>query len=219
MTATPDPAPVHLLVRIWLPDRPGALGLVASRIGAVRADIAMIDVLERGNTVAVDEFAVTLADDALVPMLIREIEEVEGAWVEEVRPVETFPDARLDAIESAARLCESADVGDLHESLVVHVLREMLGEWSALIGPELEVRAGPSPERPVLEALAIGMQASPVVARGETGPEDLAGAALPDHDAVLLVGRDGHPFRRRERAQLLALARVADRVWTLLAQG
>jgi hypothetical protein len=39
---------------------------------------------------------------------------------------------------------------------------------------------------------------------------------LPTQVAHLLVGRDGHPFRRRERAQLLALARVADRAWGLL---
>ena len=36
------------------------------------------------------------------------------------------------------------------------------------------------------------------------------------HDAAILVGRDGHVFRRRERAQLLMLARVADRAWSLL---
>jgi hypothetical protein len=41
-------------------------------------------------------------------------------------------------------------------------------------------------------------------------------APLSTHDAVLLVGRDGHPFRRRERRQLLALARVADRVLEML---
>jgi hypothetical protein len=35
--------------------------------------------------------------------------------------------------------------------------------------------------------------------------------------ALLLVGREGHPFRRRERQQLLALARVADRLATLMA--
>jgi hypothetical protein len=33
---------------------------------------------------------------------------------------------------------------------------------------------------------------------------------------VLLVGRDGHPFRRRERRQLLALARIANRVGEIL---
>ena len=63
--AEPVPSPAsgaseHLLVRVWLPDRPGALGLVASRIGAVRGDIVGIDVLETGDGVAVDEFAVLL---------------------------------------------------------------------------------------------------------------------------------------------------------------
>jgi len=41
-------------------------------------------------------------------------------------------------------------------------------------------------------------------------------AGLVRHDAVLLVGRDGNPFRRSERAQLVALANIADRTWTLL---
>ena len=35
------------VVRIALPDRPGALGLVASRIGAVGGDIVAIHILER----------------------------------------------------------------------------------------------------------------------------------------------------------------------------
>ena len=35
------------VVRIRLPDRPGALGQVASRIGAVGGDIVAIDILER----------------------------------------------------------------------------------------------------------------------------------------------------------------------------
>ena len=36
------------VVRVWVPDRPGALGQVASRIGAVRGDVVGIDILERG---------------------------------------------------------------------------------------------------------------------------------------------------------------------------
>jgi hypothetical protein len=36
---------------------------------------------------------------------------------------------------------------------------------------------------------------------------------------VLLVGRTGHAMRRRERRQLLALARIADRIATLAGQG
>src|ERR1700712_2363641 len=86
---------VRLVVRVWLPDRPGALGLVASRIGAIGGDIVGVDVLERSGAVAVDEFAVELPDADLLPLLVREIEEVDGASVEELRQVDAFPDPRL----------------------------------------------------------------------------------------------------------------------------
>src|SRR3954447_19817049 len=106
VSASREPA-THVLVRVWLPDRPGALGLVASRIGAVRGDIVGIDVLERDGGVVIDEFAVRLADYDLVSVLVKEVEEVDGASVEEVRVVGRFPDPRLDALESAAGLCEA----------------------------------------------------------------------------------------------------------------
>src|SRR5687767_13200202 len=54
------------VVRLWLPDRPGALGQVASRIGAVRGDVVGIEILERGAGRAIDELVVRLPDDGLV---------------------------------------------------------------------------------------------------------------------------------------------------------
>lgn len=206
-----------VLVRVWLPDRPGALGLVASRIGAVRGDIVGIDVLEHGEGLVIDEFAVNLADLDLLPVLIKEVEEVDGASVEEVRTVGRFPDPRLDALESAATLCEAPTTAALFERLVAQTRREFLAEWSALIrGRELLAAAGEPPAAEKLEALALGTLASPAVADGTTGPVDLAVAALERLRAVLLVGREGQTFRLRERAQLLALARVADRAAELL---
>jgi len=58
--------------------------------------------------------------------------------------------------------------------------------------------------------------ASPSVADGTSGPGDLAVATLEHLQAMLMVGREGQTFRLRERGQLFALARVADRAWTLL---
>jgi hypothetical protein len=217
-----DPAPssaAHVLVRVWLPDRPGALGLVASRIGAVRGDIVGVDVLERGADVAVDEFAVDLPDVDLVPTLVREVEEVDGVSVEEVRVVGHFPDARLDALESAAALCAASTVDELHAALVAQTRGEFLADWTALLdGSRLLAHAGdgtPSPD--VLRALVTGTSASTLVSDGVTGPDDLAVASFAAHDAALLLGRAGHPLRRRERGQLLALVRIADRAWELLA--
>lgn len=207
----------HVLIRVWLPDRPGALGAVASRIGAIRGDIVGLDVLERGDGIAVDEFAVELESDDALAMIVREIEEVDGAKVEEVRTVTDFPDPRLDALDSAAALCSATGVEDLQQILVSHLRREFLADWVALLHHgEVLGRAGDTPPPDKLAALAAGTTASPLVADGITGPEDLAVAALPGHDALLLIGRDGHPLRRRERAQLLALGRIADRAWTLL---
>lgn len=209
----------HVLVRVWLPDRPGALGLVASRIGAVGGDIVGIDVLERGTDVAVDEFAVVLGTLDVVDLLVREVEEVDGASVEEVRIVGAFPDPRLDALESATALCQAESVRSLQEALVGLTRREFLGDWAVLLeAGELAVADGAThPTRDMLLALAAGTAASPRVADGTTGPDDLAVAQLEGHDATLLVGREGRPFRRRERVQLLALTRIADRAWTLLS--
>jgi len=78
----------RFIVRIRLPDRPGALGLVASRIGAVGGDIVSIDILERSNGQAIDEFALEMAGEHLVDLLCSEIHEVDGASVESVRRVE-----------------------------------------------------------------------------------------------------------------------------------
>src|SRR3954462_11302377 len=102
------------VVRVWLPDRPGALGQGASRIGAVRCDLVGIDILERGAGRAIDELAVELPEDRLVPLLVHEVGQVDGVDGEEVRTVEgPLPDPRLDALETAAALVEQTHVADL----------------------------------------------------------------------------------------------------------
>jgi hypothetical protein len=209
----------HVLIRVWLPDRPGALGLVAARIGALGGDIVGIDVLERSEGIAVDEFAVELPSLDVLELLAKEIEQVDGTSVEEFRVVDAFPDPRLDALDAATRLCETDSVEALHETLVGHLREEFLADWVTLLGDDdvLAASGDASPATEFLSVLAAGTSVSPMVADGTTGPEDVLIAALPTHGATLLVGRDGHPFRRRERAQLVALARIADRSWTLLA--
>ena len=72
------------VVRIALPDRPGALGLVASRIGAVGGDIVAINILERVDGRAVDEFVVEIGQE-LTDLLQSEIHEVDGVSILEIR--------------------------------------------------------------------------------------------------------------------------------------
>jgi ACT domain-containing protein len=80
------------IVRIALPDRPGALGLVASRIGSVGGDIVAINILERADGRAVDEFVVEIGED-LIDLLQSEIHEVDGASVLEIRAGNTTTSA------------------------------------------------------------------------------------------------------------------------------
>ena len=204
----------RFLVRVWLPDRPGALGAVASRIGALGADIVGIDVLEQGDRVAVDEFAITLLRPDLIDLLAREIEEVDGVSVEAWRQVERFPDPRLDFLKLVEDLIAAPDLTTLETRLVAAIVSEFTADWSAIVATgTVLVSAGqsiPTPEN--LTALAAGTGASPLVASGVTGPDDLAVASMPARHATLLAGRDGHPFRALERRQLLSLARIADRL-------
>ena len=77
------------VVRIALPDRPGALGLVASRIGAVGGDIVAINILERDRGRAVDEFVVEIGGQHLIELLQNEIHEVDGVSVLEIRDADS----------------------------------------------------------------------------------------------------------------------------------
>ena len=74
----------HVVLHIRLPDRPGALGSVASRIGAVGADITDVTVSRRDGGSAVDVFHLTLPRTELdvMALLCQELLEVDGAAVE-----------------------------------------------------------------------------------------------------------------------------------------
>jgi len=212
-----SPRAACVLLRVWLPDRPGALGAVASRIGAVRGDIVGIDVLERNEGVAIDEFGVVLSDAELLPLLVREVEEVDGCRVEHVTVVTHFPDPRLDALISVAGVCEAEDAAALRRALATYAGTAFRADWVAVLGGGRVLASyGNPPADDYLVALATGAASSPAVVAGLAGPADLAAAPLASRQAVLLVGRTGNEFRERERAQLLALARIADHVWRRL---
>ena len=81
------------VVRIALPDRPGALGLVASRIGAVGGDIVAINILERDGGNAIDEFVIEMGGHHLIELLQSEIHEVDGVTVLEIRAADSTASA------------------------------------------------------------------------------------------------------------------------------
>jgi hypothetical protein len=206
------------VVRVWLPDRPGALGQVASRIGAVKGDVVGIDILERGANRAIDELVVQLPDGSLVDLLIAEIRSVDGVDVEDVRPAaDALRDPRLDALETAAMLVGASTAEELLGLLVQHSVIDFGADWAVVVDPEVpEIKAaiGDPPTAGWLHAFVEGSRLSARVAAGESGPDEVAWAPLMSARVNLLVGRSGRPLRARERRQLAALARIADTRWT-----
>ncbi len=204
------------VVRVWVPDRPGALGQVASRIGAVRGDVVGIDILERGAGRAIDELVVELPDASLVSLLLAEIDQVDGVDVEDVRPAPAhLADPRLDALETAALIVASVSYDELLGLLVAHARRDFGAEWAVVV--DLDDRAllashGAPPPPAWLVAFVAGSQSSEAVSSGECGPDDVAWAALGSSRLALLLGRQGRPFRARERHQLAALCKIAQYV-------
>jgi hypothetical protein len=211
------------VVRVWIPDRPGALGAVASRIGAVRGDVVGIDILERGADKAVDELTVELPDASLVELLVTEIKAVDGVAVEDIRPARNgVRDPRLDALETAATLVESPTIDVLLTSLAKHAVRDFGGDWAAVLADldaTLHASEGPVPEPAWLQAFVQGSSSSEAVASGRSGPDELAWAALPSAGLHLVIGRSGRQLRAVERRQVAAVARIADSRWREIAKG
>jgi hypothetical protein len=206
----------RFVVRLWVPDRPGALGQVASRIGAVRGDVVGIDILERGAGRAIDELVVELPDAGLVSLLLAEIDQVDGVDVEDVRPASAeVADPRLDALETAALLVGAGSEPELLTALVAHARRNFAAEWAVVV--DLEERSplashGSPPPPGWLVAFVAGSRSSAAVCAGECGPDDVAWAALGSSRLALVLGRQGRPFRAKERHQLAALCRIAQYV-------
>jgi ACT domain len=210
------------VVRVWLPDRPGALGQVASRIGAVRGDVVGIEIIERGGGRAIDELVVRLPDADLLDLLVTEVKAVDGAAVEDVRPAARPPgDPRLDALEAAADLVAAGCVPELLDALVARAGEELAAGWVALVdGPSQSVTAstGPVPPLPWLLAFLEGSRSSAAVAAGDAGPDEVGCAELETAGAWVVVGRPGRSLRSRERRLLAALARLGDARWVELVR-
>ncbi|HEX5267454.1 MAG TPA: ACT domain-containing protein [Acidimicrobiales bacterium] len=214
----------RLVLRIWLPDRPGALGAVASRVGAVKADVVGIDVIERDGGVAIDEIVVDLPDDSLTDLMLAEIRQVDGVGVEEVhRDPTAAEDPAVAALGAARFFIEAPDVATLAAAVADHARNLVGADWSCLLrraegddAAEVLGGSGAIPQAAWLVAFRAGLLSDAVIAE-TAGPLDPVCLPLPAAGADLLLGRQSRPVRGRERERLLGLVAVADSWWTQLA--
>ncbi len=189
----PPVADCLAVVRVRLPDRPGALGLVASRVGAVKGDIVGVEVIDRSAGVAVDELAVVLPDEALIPTLAREIGEVDGSTVESVTVIDAFPEPRIDALRTALALGLAARNGTLAEAIAREFCTEMRAEWCALTADGSVLAVTPGGPATADEIARRAVHSEPI---------GISGSAL-------AIGRN-EPLRPGELQLLTTLRQLAE---------
>jgi len=212
---------VSYLLRIVLPDRPGALGAVATALGHVGADILSLDVIERGRGCAIDDLVVELPPDKLADSLVSAAVTVDGVRVESIRPYagQIDPHRELELLDNLA--------AKPHESLAVladGVARVFRAGWALVLdapvsgqasvlaagnsAPEVETLAVPWwPPRPA-RALDVDVAWAPAV-WDRLGMEL---AVAPLGAGALLVGRPTMRWSPSELVRLQHLAAIAATV-------
>lgn len=215
------------LLRIALPDRPGALGAVATALGSVGADILSVDVIERSPGRAIDDLVVELPPDRLADTLITAASTVEGVTVESIRPYagQIDPHRELELLESLA--AGSGSAAEAYAVLADGVVRIFRAAWALVLAAPVDGRAcvlatgGAAPG--VLALAAPWWPPTPVrtLDPGEPwAPPDWSRlgtelAVAPLGDDALLLGR---PALRWLPAELLRLRHLAALATTVTSQ-
>ena len=203
------------MIRVHLPDRPGALGAVASRIGAVGGDVVSIDILQRDQGLVIDDFGVELGGEDLAELLRSEILEVDGVMVEALRLIDgPVPDRHAEILDIATSLFQQTSPTGVLEYLTDRACESVNASFAAALDPLAPwptAVAGDVPSDDELRDLAVKLQAAEDAGkRPEVGADS---ARLPMAGAVLVVGRPDSPFRTRERTRIATMAELADHRW------
>jgi hypothetical protein len=216
---------VSFLLRIVLPDRPGALGAVATALGAVGADILSVDVVERtpGHS-AIDDLVIELPPDRLADSLVSAASGVDGVRVESIRPYAGLldPHRELELLDSLARRPEAS----LHV-LADGVTRVFRAGWSLVLdspssghsavlasgGAPPEIDSLPTPWWPPAPARVLAADPSWAPADWERLGTELVVAPLGER--ALLLGRPALHWLPAELMRLQHLAGIAATVTAL----
>jgi hypothetical protein len=215
---------VSYLLRLVVPDKPGTLGAVATALGEAGIDIVSLDVLERGQGVAVDDVVVELPRGRLPDSLITAAQAVQGVTVESIRPFAGPLDTHreLELLESLARAAE----GTAAKLLAAELPRVFHSAWAVVLacGPDTWEIAAASEAAPRFEGVALPWMplTGPRLLPSEEDwlPErwrdmaiEMMAAPYGGEACAVVLGRSGGPaYRRSELMRLVHLTGIASTV-------
>lgn len=137
------------LVRVRLPDRPGSLGSVASALGGIRADINAVEIVEKSDGFAVDDFILELPQDRLPESIVTACQALEGVTVEWISRYPEGGGLQSD-LEALERM--TADPDSAAETLVASSPVVFRSHWAVLLDTGTEPKSTfSSPLAPDLE--------------------------------------------------------------------
>jgi len=210
---------LSFLIRVQLPDIPGALGAVATALGGVGADILSVDVVERSSGIAIDDLVVELPKGRLPDVLITAAESVEHVEVDAVRPYAGVLDTHRE-LELVEEVAAQPDEGvRIFTEGVPKIVR---AGWAMVVssneGDTLvlaastaapEIRTIEFPWLPLARATVLDGEEDWVPQTWQELGTELAATPLGKPERVLLIGRPGGPmFRAAEVARLAHLAGI-----------
>lgn len=203
------------LLRVLLPDRPGSLGAVASSMGTVAADILAVEIVEKHEGFAVDDFMLQLpigtAPDALVTACTA-VPGVEVLWLSHY-PETWGLQADVDVLNAMTEDPERAE-----EILTVEAPQVFRVTWAVLIDRDAGTVLAQTDLAPDLDAAGVAALGD----LGEVRQGELADGWLPGwgetlvavapfrgNATIVLARRGGPEFLKSELARLRHLAALA----------
>jgi hypothetical protein len=208
---------VLYLLRVGVPDRPGALGALATAIGAAGGDIRAVDVIERGS-IAVDDVLID-APQAVADLIRQQVAMLPGAVIEAWQPF-----AAGDQLGGGLDLVDELGHGTSRvRAAIIRIAPAVLRtQWVVIIeaidnGVAVTQASANAPwsrwtSLPWLPlAFAARLDADPSWLPHAWGPQpQLAAAPIADDRTALVAVRPSGPmFRRSEIDRLAGLAAIA----------
>jgi hypothetical protein len=210
---------VLYLLRVSVPDRPGALGALASAIGEAGGDITAVDVVERGPDAAVDDVLVETTDATSADLILAKLRSLPAIVIEAWQPFTEGDQLRdgLDIVDGLGSTASRALAAITR--IAPAVLR---ARWVVIID---QVNSGVAITQASAGAPWVRWSALPWLPLSSAGSVDADPAWLP-HDwggdprlaaapvggsqmVLLAVRPNGPRFRPAEIAKLANLAAIA----------